>query len=323
VIVALVLCFVCCYSFKLKENEYQSLFTKWAIQHSKNYEIDAFFKRYSIFKENTDFINEHNAQNSSFQMGMNHFGDLTFQEFSATYKGRAPTPARTALTVQPDNIHETVKAGGVLDWRTKGAVNPIQDQGQCGSCYSFSGICSVEGAWAIKNGQLLKLSEQQVVDCSRSLGNEGCNGGYEMYVFKYIMNNKGIGLSSKYPYTGRDYQACKSSTSPTAATITTYQTVANEAAMMNAVNKGPISIAVDASHSFQFYTRGVFDDTKCGTSLDHAINIVGYGTDGASNKDYWIVRNSWGTSWGESGYIRIVRNKNMCGLALDSIYPIV
>jgi len=317
---------VCCHASFLSENEYQSLFTSWTVHHSKNYEIDAFFKRYSIFKQNLDYINEHNAKNMSFQMEMNRFGDLTFDEFSTTYKGR---PVRSESTVSSSSFvpisADRVGAGGALDWRTKGAVSPIQDQGQCGSCYSFSGIASIEGAWALKKGALIKLSEQQVVDCSRSLGNEGCNGGYEKNVFQYVINNRGIGTSAKYPYTGRDNQACKGSTNPSVVTISSQKSIPanNENAMMTAVQLGPISIAVDASHSFQFYSRGVFDDRGCGTSLDHAINIVGFGTDTTTGKDYWIVRNSWGTSWGESGYIRVIRNKNMCGLALDSVYPVV
>jgi len=314
---------VCCYALTLEENEYQSKFTKWAVFHSKNYEMDAFFKRYSIFKQNLDYINNHNVQNSSFEMEMNRFGDLTFEEFSTAYKGR-PTTVHAKESFIP--ISETiVGAGESLDWRTKSAVNPVQDQGQCGSCYSYSGIASIEGAWAIQKTQLLKLSEQQVVDCSRSLGNEGCNGGFEKNVFQYVINNKGIGASSKYAYTGRDNQACRASSTPSVVTISSYKSIPsnNENAMMTAVKLGPISIAVDASHAFQFYSRGVLDDKACGTSLDHAINIVGFGTDATSGKDFWIVRNSWGPSWGESGYVRIVRNKNMCGLAMDSAYPVV
>jgi len=320
---AIVLFFVCCYSFPLKEAEYQTLFTKWAVQHAKNYEMDVFFHRYSIFKQNLDYINEHNAKNTSFEMGMNSFGDLTFEEFSATYKGRPVISTHDSNTEPFVRISShQVGAGGSLDWRTKGAVNPIQNQGQCGSCYSFSGIASVEGAIAIKKGTLVKLSEQQIVDCSRSQGNGGCEGGFEKYVFQYIMAN-GVGTASSYPYTGKDRQTCRA-TSTGATKITSFKAVTpnNEAAMLTAVNIGPISIAVCASNSFQFYTRGVFDDTRCGTSLDHAINIVGYGTDSATGKDFWLVRNSWGASWGESGYIRMVRNKNMCGLAADPIYPI-
>jgi len=324
-VIVAVLFFVCCQASFLTENEYQGLFTKWAVHHSKNYEMDAFFKRYSIFKQNIDYINEHNAKNSSFQMEINRFGDLTFEEFSSSYKGRPVRSNHAISNVFVPISADNVGAGGALDWRTKGAVNPIQDQGQCGSCYSFSGIASIEGAWALKKGSLIKLSEQQVVDCSRSLGNEGCNGGYESYVFQYVLNNKGIGTSAKYPYTGRDNQACKASSNPSVVTLSSQKSIPanNENAMMTAVQLGPISIAVNASHTFQFYSRGVFDDKGCGTSLDHAINIVGFGTDTTTGKDYWIVRNSWGSSWGENGYIRVVRNKNMCGLALDSVYPVV
>jgi len=322
-LLALLLIAVCCYSFELKEVQYQSLFTKWAVKHSKNYEMDAFLKRYAIFKQNVDFVNAHNAKNSSFEMEINHLADLTFEEFSAAYKGRKSGAIESYQQAQPLKA-TTVRAGASLDWRTKNAVNPIQDQGQCGSCYSFSGMASMEGAIAIKTGKLVKLSEQQVVDCSRPYGNEGCSGGFEKNVFTYARN--GIALNSYYPYTGRDYQTCRTipSSQPVYKT-TSYSAIPskNENALMTAVNIGPVSIAVEAGRSFQFYTRGVFDDPGCGVNLDHAINIVGYGSDAASGKDYWIVRNSWGTSWGENGYIRLVRSKNMCGLALDAIYPIV
>jgi len=276
--------------------------------------------RYGIFKQNVEMINNHNAQNHSYEMAMNHFGDLTFEEFSATAKGYLP---RANMTRHYVTLAHNVRAGPALDWRTKNAVNPVQNQGQCGSCYSFSAVASVEGAWAIKKGQLLKLSEQQIVDCSRSFGNEGCNGGLEQSVFKYIISNKGLVASSQYPYTGRDTQACKKLT-PT-VTISSYVDVpqGNEVQMMAAAQKGPVSIAIDASHSFQFYSRGVFDDSRCGTSLDHAVNVVGFGTDAPTNKDYWIVRNSWGPGWGENGYARFVRGKNQCGMVLDASYPVV
>jgi C1A family cysteine protease len=330
ILLAIFVALVCCQAIQLQEQEYQTLFTKWVSQHSKNYELESFFKRYTIFKQNLDFINTHNSQNHSFEMGMNQFGDLSFEEFSSMTKGRRPSAKKISMADVPPLVPTPplVGAGGSRDWRTGTiiAVNAVQDQGQCGSCYSFSAIASVEGAYKIKNPTLTlpKLSEQQVVDCSRSFGNAGCSGGIEQDVFKYIISNKGVTSKANYPYTGRDTAACRASSFASIAKITSYKDVIknNEADLMAAVNKGPVSIAIDASHSFQFYTRGVFDDPRCGVALDHAVNAVGYGTDSATGKDFWIVRNSWGASWGESGYIRMVRNKNMCGLVLDASYPI-
>jgi len=327
ILLALILALACCQAIHLEETEYQTLFTKWVTQHSKTYEIETFFKRYTIWKKNLNLINTHNSQNHSFELGMNHFGDLTAEEFSSLSKGYRP---RTKTLVYPHHVPITqtlVGAGGSLDWRTSGVVNPVQDQGQCGSCYAFSAVASVESEWKIKNkaSALPKLSEQQVVDCSRSFGNEGCNGGLEVDVFKYIISAKGLAANSKYPYTGRDSGQCRASSNTPIATITSYKEIAknNEAALMTAVQLGVVSIGIDAESTvFQFYSRGVLDSSACGTNLDHAVNIVGYGTDSATGKDFWIVRNSWGASWGESGYVRMVRNKDMCGLALDASYPV-
>jgi len=322
--VAILLFIVCCYSFPLKENEYQSLFTKWTVMHSKSYDVETFFKRYSIFKENLDFVNNHNAQNASYELEMNSFGDLTAQEFkeSNTNSGLFPPSDSDEIPplIIPSPSPEELGADSSLDWRNRKAVNAIQSQGGCGSCYAFSAISAVEGAWAIKKSTLIKLSEQQIVDCSRVGSDQGCRGGWMTNSFQYIINNKGISSSSKYPYAGKD-QKCRSVQS--VATISKFATVqkGNENALMNAVKIGPVSIAIEGgTRAFQFYSKGVLDDSSCGVKLDHGVTIVGYGT--ASGKPYWIVRNSWG-NWGEAGYVRMVRNKNQCGLALFPSYPIV
>jgi len=318
---AILLFVVCCYSFPLKEYEYQSLFAKWTVMHSKNYDVETFFKRYTIFKTNVDYVNNHNAKNASYEMEMNRFGDLTFEEFSANYKGFVPPIATSVTSVEATPLSaDPVVGGASLDWRTRNAVNPVQSQGGCGSCWAFSAIAAAEGAWAIKKNSLVKFSEQQIVDCSQA---GGCGGGATNGAFAYMVN-KGIGALSKYPYVGRD-QTCKTNID-IVGKLTKYTEMqpfnsGNEAAMITAVNLGPISISLAASQPFQFYSKGVLDDSSCGNHLDHAVAVVGYGT-ATDGKDYWIVRNSWG-SWGESGYIRIVRNKNMCGLASYPLYPIV
>jgi len=289
--VAILLFVVCCYSFPLKEYEYENFFAKWTVMHSKTYDVETFFKRYSIFKTNVDYVNTHNAKNASYEMEMNRFGDLTFEEFSANYKGLLPGSIATnvsSVTI-PSPLVADLTAGSSLDWRNKNAVNPIRDQGGCGSCWAFSAIASVEGAWAIKKSSLIKLSEQQLVDCNSKNG--GCAGGAVSVAFQYIIN-KGIGALSKYPYANRD-QSCKSGIDSVASIskFTDVNSGSESGAMMNAVNIGPISISIAASKPFQFYSSGVLDDSSCGTNLDHAVNVIGYGT-AASGKDYWIVRNS-------------------------------
>jgi cathepsin L len=306
-------------AYQLREEEYQSHFTRWIVQNSKNYEIEDFFTRYSVFKDNLDFINNHNAGNHSYEMAVNQFSDLTHEEFQKVYTGRIPRAEAKEESVMVSA--QPVRAGGALDWRTRGVVNPVQNQGECGSCYSFSGVCSMEGVVALKTGRLLKLSEQQVVDCSKSYGNYGCQGGLEQNVFRYIIAARGLTTSAAYPYSGTDRSQCRITTP--AAAITGYTDVrrGNEADLMVGVNLGPVSIGIQAGRTFQSYSRGVYDDIYCGTQLDHAVNIVGYGTDAATGKDFWIVRNSWSAGWGEAGYIRMARNKNICGLSNDASYP--
>jgi len=249
-------------------------------------------------------------------MGVNAFTDLTSKEFSDLYLGYRP---RQNEYSRSQNLH-VAPANQVLasslDWRTSGAVTPIKDQGQCGSCWSFSTTGSVEGANKIKSGNLVSLSEQQLVDCAGSSGNQGCNGGLMDDAFEYIIKNGGIGSEASYPYTAKDGK-CKQVSS--VATVSKYTDVKknDETGLMSAINIEPVSVAVDAQ-SWQTYRSGVMTGL-CGKSLDHGVLLIGYGTQGST--DYWLVKNSWGTSWGEQGTIRLVRGKNQCGIAEAASYP--
>jgi len=298
----------------------QTDFTTFAKKYNKVYDTAEVFERFAAFRTNMDAIRAHDSDKEGWTMAVNEFADMSWEEFSSMYKGYHH---RSRGYAQSQNLHvptvgETLEAE--VDWVTKGAVTPVKNQGQCGSCWAFSTIGGVEGAVQIKTGKLTSASEQQLVDCAGAEGNQGCNGGLMDNGFEYIIKNGGIGSESSYAYTGKE-GTCK--TVPSVSKISGYKDVAagNEADLMSALNKGPVSIAIEADQSgFQFYSGGVFTGT-CGKNLDHGVLLVGYGTEAGT--DFWKIKNSWGASWGDSGYIKIVRGKDECGLAEAASYPTV
>jgi cathepsin L len=303
------------------------LFSKWVAQHNKKYTHENFFYRYTVFKHNMDRIVAHNKKGKSYTMAMNSFGDMTGEEFKATHTGyNWRDQSHYRAHNKPVVSHKKPVANPTQDWVKKGKVTGVKNQQQCGSCWAFSATGSLEGAHAIKTGKLVSFSEQQLVDCSRAQGNQGCNGGLMDQAFQYMEKNK-MCPESEYPYTAVDGQCqaphvCKD----LYPVITGFQDVASmdENALMKAADVGPVSIAIEADQQvFQFYSSGVLDDDSCGTQLDHGVLVVGYNTDSASGSDYWTVKNSWGTGWGQAGYVWIVRGKNMCGLATEPSYPTV
>jgi hypothetical protein len=303
------------------EESNQFLFQQWAKQYNKNYEVADVFNRFRIFSDNLEKINTHNAEKHSWTMGMNEFGDMTADEFGATYKGLLPQRSAYLRSQNEATFPKDFKPLDDIDWVAKGAVTPVKNQGQCGSCWAFSTTGAVEGAHEIATGKLVSLSEQELVDCAGSFGNQGCSGGLMDYGFEFVIKN-GLCTEGDYGYEARK-GTCQMSSCQPAAKITGYKDVpkGDEDSLKAAVNQGPVSIAIEADQSgFQFYSGGVFTG-NCGKQLDHGVLLVGYGTDSDSSTDYWKVKNSWGASWGENGYIRLVRGQDQCGLADSASYP--
>jgi len=296
-------------------------FMKWASAQGKAYTAMDMRARFAIWSKNVDFINNWNAKNSSTVVGMNQFGDLTREEFAKYYLGLKPVQKKTGQVAVA--AKKNVQLPASVDWNAAGAVTPVKNQGQCGSCWSFSTTGSVEGCKFIATGNLVSLSEQNLIDCSTA--NSGCNGGLMDQAFQYIQQNGGIDTESSYPYTASQ-GSCNYNAANSAATVGGYTDVTSgdEGALQSAVYGAPTSVAIDASQqSFQFYTSGVYSDPACSSSsLDHGVLATGYGTDSGSGSDYWIVKNSWGSSWGQAGFIWMARNQNnMCGIATAASFP--
>uniref|UniRef100_A0A6P7GU79 Cathepsin L-like proteinase n=1 Tax=Diabrotica virgifera virgifera TaxID=50390 RepID=A0A6P7GU79_DIAVI len=207
-----------------------------------------------------------------------------------------------------------VKLASSVDWRSKGAVLPVRDQASCGSCWAFSTAAALEGQLAIHKNEKIPLSPQNLVDCSTQ--NDGCDGGDQVLAFKFIKSS-GISSEADYPYVGVD-QKCHKNVHKTVSTISGYKHLsANENALISALSSvGPISVSVDAS-VWSLYAGGLFDERDCGTDINHAVLAAGY-TD-----EYILVKNSWGTDWGEEGYIRLARGHNICQINEDNSYPIL
>jgi cathepsin L len=307
------------------EEQYQDAFTQWMSDFNRVYASHEFFHRYNAFKGNMDYVEKWNAQNTGTVLGLNNMADLTNEEYRKIYLG-----TWTDSSDEYKQVHTQVEPitplADTVDWRTKGVVTPIKDQGQCGSCWSFSSTGAIEGIVAIKTGKLTSDSEQNLMDCSTSYGNQGCNGGLMTSAFKYVAANKGIDTEASYPYTAKS-GTCHYSTSNIGGVISNYKTVASgsESGLVTAINSQPVSVAIDASHnSFQLYKSGIYYEPACSSSrLDHGVLAVGYGSTGATNGDYYIVKNSWGTSWGTAGYIQMARNRsNNCGIATQAAYPV-
>ena len=301
--------------------DYAQLFSTWKTEHSKTYTTGALeAKAFATFMQHEDTIREHNAKGLSYKLGHNNFSDLTWDEF---FK-----PGLVAKKGASTNLVHVATADEVLassvDWVTAGAVTRVKNQGQCGSCWSFSATGAIEGAYAVAGNTLTSFSEEDLVQCDTV--DSGCSGGLMDNAFAFVKEH-GLATEAAYAYTsGTGTRGTCDSAKEAAAVVTVTGHVdvssGDEDALKSAVAQQPVSVAIEADKSvFQLYSSGVLDSASCGTNLDHGVLLVGYGSDSSSGLDYWKVKNSWGTTWGEEGYIRMAKGSNMCGIASQPSYP--
>eukprot|EP01027_Heterolobosea_sp_BB2_P007580 GEZU01011269.1.p1 GENE.GEZU01011269.1~~GEZU01011269.1.p1 ORF type:complete len:457 (+),score=176.32 GEZU01011269.1:140-1510(+) len=323
--------------FPCHEDNIQCQFNQFTHKHKKHYKSsNEVNKRMKIYEQNAAYIKQFNSEKHSHTLRMNQFGDMNDLEFKRTIlvpKGTFAKGNKGPHAMEWVSQHHPSTLPQSVDWREKGAVSVVKDQGVCGSCWSFSTTGSIEGQVYLATGEMITLSEQNLVDCSWDFDNYGCDGGQQNQAFEFIIHNGGIETEKDYPYLMQDGY-CHYSASNAAAKISGYVPIpiGDEQALMEAVaTVGPISISIDASHpSFRFVGEGVYYEPACQNNpsdLDHAVLVVGYGTTTGSDgqpADYWIVKNSWSTYWGQDGYVLMARNAgNNCGIASGAIYPVL
>lgn len=294
--------------------------------HKKAYTKQEESKRRSIWQENIDIITKHNieADNGlhSFRLEINKFTDMTIDELKCnlTYNELGEQSMTYVSTFLPPN---NLKLPDTVDWRNEGYVTHVKDQRDCGSCWAFSTTGGLEGQHFKKTGKLVSLSEQNLIDCSTE--NNGCNGGRMDLAYQYIVDNNGINTEESYPYVAEE-KTCTFNRSKVGANCTGFVRVTSndELALQKAVAyEGPIAVGIHMPSTFHMYKNGVYDIKTCDSNeLNHGVLVVGYGVE--NGKDYWLVKNSYGPSWGMNGYFKISRNnQNQCGIATFALYPTV
>ncbi|XP_006645638.3 ervatamin-B-like [Oryza brachyantha] len=302
------------------------VFEEWMVKFGKRYPCQGEKEyRFGVFRENVRFIRSYRPPASyNSALRINQFADLTNDEFVSTYTGAKPPCNKEApRTVDP------IWLPCCIDWRYKGAVTEVKDQGACGSCWAFAAVAAIEGLTQIRTGTLTPLSEQELVDCDTN--SFGCGGGHANRAFELVVAKGGITAESDYRYEASEGK-CRVDDElfNHAARIGGYRAVppSDERQLATAVARQPVTVYIDASGpAFQFYGSGVFAGPCSPVSPNHAVTVVGYCQDGASGKKYWVAKNSWGKTWGQQGYILLEKDVSSphgtCGLAVSPFYPTV
>ena len=313
----------------IMNNKMWTYFSKFIEIYNKNYSVDEFRDRYNIFSSNIHRLIDQDSH-FSHDVKINEWADLSSQEFHHEVGGsgcfhanqvnyrngcKSFKPSSSQLQNLPDEV----------DWRDENAVTHVKNQGKCGSCWSFSATGAMEGAWSIATGDLVSLSEQQLLDCSKNYGNNACNGGIMAEAFQYAIKN-GMCSETDDPYKANS-GTCDTTCNHEVHITDCYNVSPNnQLELQAAVARGPVSVAIEADTSiFQFYADGVLKNEDCGVNLDHGVLIVGYGEEYNGDK-YWLVKNSWGPDWGDNGYIKIARtnstnDRGVCGIAMQPVFP--
>ncbi|NP_001121688.1 cathepsin 8 precursor [Rattus norvegicus] len=301
---------------------------EWKTKYEKNYSLEEEGQKRAVWEENMKVVKQHNIEydqeKKNFTMELNAFADMTGEEFRKMMTNIPVQNLRKKKSIHQPIFRYLPK---FVDWRRRGYVTSVKNQGTCNSCWAFSVAGAIEGQMFRKTGRLVSLSPQNLVDCSRPEGNHGCHMGSTLYALKYVWSNGGLEAESTYPYEGKE-GPCRYLPRRSAARVTGFSTVArSEEALMHAVATiGPISVGIDASHvSFRFYRRGIYYEPRCSSNrINHSVLVVGYGYEGreSDGRKYWLIKNSHGVGWGMNGYMKLARGwNNHCGIATYGFYP--
>lgn len=306
----------------------ENAFEEFKSKHNKNYADEReHAKRLNIFRHNYRFINSKNRAGLSYNLAVNHLADFTEDELW-TMRGRLPTTEYNGGEAFHIELYDLESIPDNLDWRLLGAVTPVKDQAICGSCWSFGTTGTIEGAYFLKTKNLVRLSQQQLIDCSWKYENNGCDGGEDYRAYRYIKESGGLATEDDYgPYIGQD-GICRERNVSKTVRLSSYVNVTSgdlDALKLAIAYHGPISISIDASHkSLSFYANGVYYEPACGNTnddLDHSVLAVGYGE--LFGQKYWLVKNSWSTYWGNDGYFLLNQKDNNCGAATEPTFVVL